>query len=121
MLDLNLNSLLVSSENPEKLREFYKKIFAKKPDMDDHGYFGWLVGKTFITFGVHDKVKDKNKNPERIIINFETENVRKEFERIKSLGAKVISEPYDAGGGMFIATFADPDENYFQLMSPWEG
>lgn len=117
---LSLNSLLVSSENPEKLREFYGKIFDKKPDMDDHRYFGWLVGKGFISFGPHDKVKGKSTNPERVIFNFETTDVKEEFERIKKLNAEVISEPYDAGGGMLIATLADPDGNYFQLMSPWK-
>lgn len=45
-----------------------------------------------------------------------------EFERIKKTGAKVIKEPYNPGEApdMLIATFADPDGNYFQLMSPWE-
>jgi predicted enzyme related to lactoylglutathione lyase len=45
--------------------------------------------------------------------------VENEFERIKDTGATVIKEPYEMGGGM-IATFADPDGNYFQLMTPWE-
>jgi predicted enzyme related to lactoylglutathione lyase len=31
----------------------------------------------------------------------------------------VVKEPYELQG-MWIATFADPDGNYFQLMSPWE-
>jgi predicted enzyme related to lactoylglutathione lyase len=119
MAKLNLNSLLVSSENPKKLREFYGKVFDKKPDMDDNGYFGWLVGKTFISFGPHDKVKGKSKNPERVIINFETSEVKEEFERIKKLDAEVIAEPYNMGEA-WIATFADPDGNYFQLMSPWD-
>ena len=42
-----------------------------------------------------------------------------EFARIKKLGAKVIKEPYEMEK-MWIATFADPDGNYFQLMSPWK-
>ena len=119
MLDLNLNSLIVSSENPEKLREFYGKVFDKKPDMDQNGYFGWLIGKAFITFGPHDKVKGKSTNPERVMFNFESEDVKGEFERIKNLGASVIAEPYDMGG-MWIATLSDPDGNYFQLLSPWK-
>jgi predicted enzyme related to lactoylglutathione lyase len=48
--------------------------------------------------------------------------VKGEFERIKKLGAAVVAEPYNPAEdpkGM-IATFADPDNNYFQLMSPWE-
>jgi predicted enzyme related to lactoylglutathione lyase len=51
------------------------------------------------------------------MINFETPQVKEEFERIRGAGAAVIREPYDMGGG-WIATLADPDGNYFQLMSP---
>ncbi len=39
---------------------------------------------------------------------------------MKAAGAVVIKEPYEMQG-MWIATLADPDGNYFQLMSPWEG
>ena len=49
----------------------------------------------------------------------ETKDVKAEFDRIAATGATVVKEPYDIQG-MWIATFADPDGNYFQLMSPWE-
>lgn len=119
MANLNLNSLLISSESPEKLREFYEKLLGKKPEMDDSGYFGWLIGSTFLSFGPHDKVNGKSNNPERVMFNFETDDVKGEFKRIKDLGAEVISEPYEMGSA-WIATLADPDGNYFQLMTPWE-
>jgi predicted enzyme related to lactoylglutathione lyase len=64
-------------------------------------------------------VKDQAKEPQRVILNFETREVTQEFERIKATGATVVKEPYELQG-MSIATFADPDGNYFQLMSPWE-
>ena len=119
---LNFNSILVSSENPEKLRDFYQKVFDKEPDMSEGGYYGFLAGKGFISIGPHDKVSGKNKNPERILINLETEKVKEEFERIKNLGANIIAEPYQMEGfEEWIATLSDPDGNYFQLMSPWEG
>jgi predicted enzyme related to lactoylglutathione lyase len=54
-----------------------------------------------------------------MMINFETHNVKEEFERIKKQGAEVIREPYEMGGG-WIATLADPDGNYFQLVTPME-
>ncbi len=121
-MSLNFNSILVFSENPGKLSEFYKKVFEKEPDMADGGYYGFLVGSAFINFGPHDKVKGENKNPERIMFNFETSDTKSEFERIKNIGAKVIAEPYTIEGmDGFIATFADPDGNYFQLVPPWKG
>jgi predicted enzyme related to lactoylglutathione lyase len=113
---------MLFSENPKMLSEFYAKVFGKEPDMDDGEYSGIMAGGIFLGFGPHDKVKGKSKVPERIMINFETEDVKEEFERIKELGAKVIAEPYQMEGSeAWIATLADPDGNFFQLMSPWKG
>lgn len=119
---LNLNSLLIFSENPKELADFYEKVLDKKPDWVEEGYYGFQAGSTFLTIGMHDKVKGRNPQPERVMINFETSEVKKEFERIKeAANAKVIAEPYEMGGvNMLIATFEDPDGNYFQLITPFE-
>ena len=123
ILMLNLNSFLIFSENPKKLAEFYNKVFDKKPDWEDHGYTGWDFGGFNMVVGPHDKVKGKNSTPERFMFNLETTDVKGEFERIKETGAEVITEPYQMGEKVdeyegWIATFADPDGNYFQLMTP---
>ncbi len=119
---LNLNSMIIGSQNPKALADFYEKVLEKKPDMSEEGWFGFMAGSCFIGIGAHDKVKGKSAQPERLIFNFETKEVEKEFARIEALGAEVIAKPYKPGeGDMMIATFADPDGNYFQLMSPWEG
>ncbi len=119
---LNFNSILVFSGDPEGLAEFYKRIFRKDPGWAQDGYYGFKTGSGFFTVGPHDKVRGRNKQPERIMFNFETEDVQAEFERIKALGATVIAEPYNPAEDpkAMIATFADPDNNYFQLVSPWE-
>jgi len=119
---LEFNSILVFSEDPGNLAEFYKKVFQKDPDWSEGEYHGFMVGKGFITVGPHDKVRGKNKHPERMLFNLETRDVKGEFARIKALGAAVIAEPYSPTEepSMTIATFADPDHNYFQLMTPFE-
>jgi len=117
---LNLNSILLFSENPSKLVEFYTKILGKEPGWSGGDFTGFDAGSCFITIGPHDKVKGKSQTPERIMFNFETDDVKGDFERIKELGAKVIADPYHPSeeGEMWIATFADPDGNYFQLVTP---
>jgi predicted enzyme related to lactoylglutathione lyase len=52
--------------------------------------------------------------------NIETADVKGKFERLKAAGATVVQDPYQPGEGteMWIATFSDPDNNYFQLISP---
>jgi predicted enzyme related to lactoylglutathione lyase len=72
---MNLNRILIGSENPQGLRDYYNKICGKPA--------------------------------------FE------EVDKLKAAGATVVREPYQPGGApeMWIATFSDPDNNYFQLMS----
>jgi predicted enzyme related to lactoylglutathione lyase len=115
-------SLLIGSENPKELLAFYEKVFQSKPEWSDGDWGAFRVGEGYVTFGPHDKVHGKSKEPERILINFETDDVEGEFSRIKELGATVIAAPYnpDDDKKMWIATLADPDGNFFQLMSPWE-
>ena len=120
---MNMNSILIGSEDPDLLAEYYTKLFGE-PGWSDGGYTGWLLGTGAVTVGPHDQVKGKNTQPGRIIWNIETADVKGEFDRLKAAGATVVREPYTpdgASGEAWIATFSDPDDNYFQLMSPMEG
>ena len=119
---LNLNSIMIGTIQLKVLAKFYAGVFGKAPDMDEGEWSGWLVGKTFFSVGQHSDVHGPAKEPARMMFNLETSDVKGEFERIKALGATVIKEPYAMEGEqqMWIATFADPDGNYFQLMSPWK-
>lgn len=116
---LNFNSVMMGSSQVKAMAEFYHKVIGRPADMEDGGWYGWQIGKCFLTIGEHSEVHDKAKEPQRLIMNFETKDVQAEFDRIKATGAHVVAEPYEMGGGL-IATFADPDGNYFQLMTPWE-
>ena len=66
-------------------------------------------------------MKGKNAEPGRVIWNIETADVQGRLRpAARPPGATVVREPYrpDEEQEMWIATFADPDENYFQLVSP---
>jgi predicted enzyme related to lactoylglutathione lyase len=116
---MNLNSILIGSENPQALKDYYTKIFGK-PAWEGDDFNSWQLGGGWVTVGPHDQVKGKNSDPGRVIWNIETSDVKGEFERLKAAGATVVREPYQPGEAaeMWIATFADPDNNYFQLNSP---
>lgn len=119
---LNLNSVMIGTSQVKVLADFYEKVFGKEADMAEGGYYGWQVGNTFFTVGEHSEVKGTSKEPQRVIFNLETTDVKGEFDRIKSVGATVVKEPYQMSKDWdgWIATLSDPDGNYFQLMTPWE-
>jgi predicted enzyme related to lactoylglutathione lyase len=121
---MNLNGVLIGSEDPGRLVAYYTKLFGE-PSFEAEGYTSWRIGTGWITIGLHDQVHGTNVHPGRVIWNIETPDVRRDFERFVAAGATVVREPYDPGGPdegpeMLIATFADPDDNYFQLLSPME-
>ena len=117
---LSLNSFLLFSDNPKKLAEFYKQVFNVDPSWGEVDWTGFAVGAGFLAIGPHEKVKGKNTSPERMMFNLETSDVLGEFKRIKGYGVKVVKDPYHPmeATDMWVATFEDPDGNYFQLMSP---
>jgi hypothetical protein len=93
---MNFNSILIGSEDPARLTAYYTKLFGK-PGWDDGGYTGWQIGSGGVSIGPHSEVHGMNKEPGR-----------------------VIREPYnfESAPDAWVATFADPDDNYFQLVSP---
>ena len=116
---LNLNSIMVGTMQSKAMVAFYEGVLGKPPDMvdRDNGFYGWQAGNSYFSILEHSEMVGKTKDPGRLLINFETAQVKQEFERIKALGAAVIREPYQMGNG-WLATLADPDGNYFQLVTP---
>ena len=116
---MNLSSILIGSEDPQRLTDYYTGILGT-PGWVEGGYTAWQIGTGAITVGPHDQVKGKNAHPGRLIWNIESPDVKGDFERFKAAGATVVREPYNPGEApeAWIATFSDPDDNYFQLVSP---
>lgn len=116
---LDLNSIMIGTQQPKVLANFYEKVLGKPAEMvdEEHGFFGWQVGSAYLSVLEHSEMGGSAKDPGRVLLNFETAQVKEEFERIKALGGTVIRAPYEMEGG-WIATLADPEGNYFQLVTP---
>jgi predicted enzyme related to lactoylglutathione lyase len=111
---------MISTGDADALKKFYSEVFGKPADEME----GWLVGNTYLGVLQHSEVKGKSSEGPRIMFNIETDDVQGEFDRISKIeGVEVVKAPYqmpDSGWDGWISTLADPDGNYFQLMTPWE-
>ena len=116
---MNFNNILIGSEDPVRLAAYYEKLFGE-PMYRDSSYSVWQIGSGAVAVGPHSEVHGKNPQPGRFLWNIESDDVKADFERFKAAGAIVIREPYtfEQAPGSWIATLADPDDNYFQLQSP---
>ena len=112
---------MICSKQSAALSAFYERVLGKSADMADaeNGFYGWQVGSVYLMILDHSQMVGKTNDPGRVMLNFQTEQVQEEFDRIKAAGAEVIKEPYEMGQG-WLATLADPDGNYFQLVTPMD-
>ncbi len=119
---MKLDSIMIGSAEPKPLADYYRALFGE-PRWDEGGFVGWDLGGGAIAIGPHDEVTGQNPQPGRLMWNLCSEDVHADFARLEAAGGTVVKEPYEAGGedsGMWVATFSDPDGNYFQLVSPME-
>lgn len=118
---MKLQGIIITSENPGQLIEFYQEVFQKdKPDWIGGEYAGFELENANLVVGPHSEVHGKNSQPGRIMVNLEVEDVEAEFERLVDLGAKPVAKPYKPAeeDQMWLSTLEDPDGNYIQLASP---
>ncbi len=118
-----IDGVLLSSPNAKKLASFYTdKVGVKFPmvmEMGDGGdeVYGasWKNSSDFAILD-HSKVKGKNTQPARYMLNFEVDDIAKEFKKLKKAKVKVIAPIYHIESYGHVATFEDVDGNYFQLV-----
>lgn len=117
---LSLTSVMLGSEDPKGLVAFYTKVLGD-PAWSEGDFVGWQTGAAGLMIGPHSDVKGRSDMPARVIWNFDTDDIDEDFARIRDLGATVIQEPYHPGeqADMTMATFEDPDGNYFQINTPY--
>jgi predicted enzyme related to lactoylglutathione lyase len=120
---MKLIGVMIGSQNPDKLGEFYTKVFGA-PGWQQGDWYGYSVGGGSLVIGSHSEVKGQSETPARMIISIVSDDLQTECNRITELGARVVAAPYqpdkDKNPDTWLATFADPDGNYLQLATPWE-
>jgi predicted enzyme related to lactoylglutathione lyase len=103
------------SQDLNNLLPFYRDTLGLTPTMESERFvvFGDTSGPT-LGLGSHSEVKGKNTDPARHMVGLMTDDVKAEYQRLKSKGVDFIEEPtnYDQ---ITIATLKDPEGNLVQL------
>jgi predicted enzyme related to lactoylglutathione lyase len=112
-----LGGVSIWSSDVKNLVPFYRDVVGLKVQMDTPEFvlFG-EPNEPALGIGKHSEVKGKTSDPYRIMVGFRTDDVQADFARMKLAGAAFIDEPnLQPGGGLWIATFRDPEGNIGQL------
>ncbi|OGG14566.1 hypothetical protein A2773_02150 [Candidatus Gottesmanbacteria bacterium RIFCSPHIGHO2_01_FULL_39_10] len=118
-----VEGILLGSENAKKLADFYKDTVGlemtgeyEMGEANSNLYVFEMKGSAGLYIVDHSEVKGRNKMPGRYILNFEVDNIEEEVKRVKNAKAKLVKDIYHVEDYGYIATFEDPDGNYFQLV-----
>lgn len=106
-----LNSMLLGSTDPDRLKAWYLEGFQAKVD----GYGNLDLGGFGLLIEHRDDVAPKTAEPGRYVINFAVEDIQATAAHLRALDVEWLVEPEDRGIGWF-ATMIDPDGNYVQLI-----
>ena len=123
---LGLEAVLLFSQNPRKLADFYREKVGLKQTMEmeigegEEAFSFDMKGSANLYIAHHSKVKGKNNQPERTMFNLEVDDIEKEVKRLKDKDVKLIQDIYHVENYGMIATFEDVDGNYFQFVKTRE-
>jgi len=117
-----MESILLSSEDGQKLADFYKETVGLKRtqvmemgENEEKGFEFELSGVNLYIMD-HSEVKGKSHDPSRVMFNLEVDDIEKETARLDKVGVKKVQDIYHIEGYGLIATYEDIDGNYFQFV-----
>lgn len=112
-----LRSILLSSAQPERLRDWY--AVALSPEMERtpgaDGYDVLNFGGFYLMIDSRSDVGETNPEPGRVILNVDVADARAVATRLAEMEVQWVSELEDRNGSLF-ATAIDPDGNYVQII-----
>ncbi len=105
----------VTSEDPARLIAFYADVvgLARRPEIGA-GAFG--AGPAGFLVDGHSATHGKAKEPTRVLLTFSVADAVGEETRLRAAGVEFIRPATKEPWGGLVATFADPDGNYCQLV-----
>ena len=115
-----LDGVLLSSEDSQKLADFYKEKVGLKCTMEfemgDKSENVFVFEDVKLYINQHSEVHGQTKEPERVILNFETDDIEEEVGKLDKAGVKKIKDTYHIEGYGLVATYEDVDGNFFQIV-----
>jgi predicted enzyme related to lactoylglutathione lyase len=108
-----LRTVIYRVEDLKKAKEWYSNVLGIKPYFDEPFYVGFNVGG--FELGLDPDMKGISKG-NNVVAYWGVQDAKAAYQRIQGLGAKKHSDPQEVGGGIIVATVADPFGNIFGII-----
>jgi catechol 2,3-dioxygenase-like lactoylglutathione lyase family enzyme len=108
----SIDSLLLGSADPTRLRQWYVEALGVEPDPDGFLQFG-RVG---VLIDGRDDVDPRTAEPGRFVLNYHVPDIKRAAAHLDERGEKWVAGLEYRDAGLWFATVEDPDGNYVQLI-----
>lgn len=115
MASPKLDSMLLASTQPERLRDWYVAALEPESSQEQDQYKILSFGGFYLLIDTRDDIGPTSPEPSRIILNFDVDDAQGIARRMAELGTQWVAELEDRDGSWF-ATAKDPDGNYVQII-----
>jgi hypothetical protein len=105
----------IQTDNPEKTREFYEKVFGWKFQKWDGPMNYWMI-TTGEGYGIDGGMALKNEADAPPCNTIDVEDVDKYIELVKENGGEIVAPKMEIPGIGFLAYIKDPDGALWGIM-----
>ena len=114
---MQLSGVIIWTNNLKRLRSFYENILNLEPNSIKENFISYKWDDVRLNLGKHSLISyESSKDPYRIMINFNVQNMDLIVSILKKNSVNFIREPEREKWGGIVATFEDPDGNIIQLL-----
>ena len=106
---MRIGEVYLLTNDVKRLAGFYKQLLETENDSDDETHQFILSEGTALT--VYNDGTAKNNQNQNICLAFTVEDIEKAYEKVLSLGARIIEPPTKRPWGAINMSFYDPDNN----------
>ena len=110
---MKIGEVCLLTNNVPRLASFYRRLLGVEGNSSDETHQFILAGETALT--VYNDGTVKNDQNQNICLAFTVDDIDKEYEKLRSLGARIIEPPAKRPWGVINMSFYDPDNNIVSL------
>ena len=112
---MKIGEVCMLTNDVPRLAAFYKQLLGADNDSNDETHQFILSEETALT--IYNDGTAKNNRNENICLAFTVNDMDREYEKVKALGAQVIEPPTQRPWSAVNMSFYDPDNNIIYFRS----
>ena len=106
---MTIGEVCLLTNDVRRLAAFYKQLLGVENGSDDEVHQFILTEETSLT--IYNDGTEKNNQNRNICLAFTVDDMDREYDKVKALGAEIIGPPARRPWGAVNMSFRDPDNN----------